>query len=59
MKAAFQAKMNDEFEAGAIINPTKPIGWMAVGHIWIVKKTITNAVKRQSLMKRFQLLVRR
>ena len=59
LKAALQARMNEEFEAGKNFKPNKA-DWLdgRWSHL-IVKKTITNAVKRQSLMKRFQLLVRR
>ena len=50
MKAAFQAFLNDEFEAGKDYkNPTRPIGWMGVlVAFWTATKKIISAAKPQS-----------
>ena len=59
MKAAFQAKMNDEFEAGRDYKPNKA-DWLDGRWSHLDReKTITNAVKHQSLMKHCQPLARR
>ena len=45
MKAAFQAHLNEEFEAGKTINPTRPTGWTAAGRISIAQRENINAAR--------------
>ena len=51
MKAAFQAHLNEEFEAGKTTNPTRPTGWMASGPSRPRKEKNISAAKPRSSLK--------
>ena len=48
MKAAFQAYLNEEFEAGKEYRPTRPTGWMASGRISTATEEDTSAARPPS-----------